>query len=107
MSIDWAKAEERPEKRLSVEGRFLLDLRSKINTLEKQLAHKTKDFDKTSNKVKETLEQADLIICKGMANYESFSETDYHPIAYLLRTKCSAIANSMNIPININAIKVI
>ena len=37
---------------------------------------------------------------------EAFSETNYHPIAYLLRTKCTAIANSMNIPINKNAIKV-
>ena len=53
-----------------------------------------------------TLKQVDLIICKGMANYESFSETDYHPIAYLMRTKCEPIASSMDIPININAIKV-
>jgi len=51
------------------------------------------------------LKQSDLIICKGMANYESFSETNYRPIAYLLRTKCSAIANSMNLPLNINVIK--
>ena len=49
MSIDWAKAEEKPEKKLSVEGRILLDLRSKINSLEKQLAQKTKELDRTSN----------------------------------------------------------
>jgi len=46
------------------------------------------------------------LICKGMANYESFSETGYRPIAYLLRTKCNAIATSMNIALNVNAIKV-
>jgi len=63
------------------------------------------DFNKLPEKVKEHLEKADLIICKGMANYEAFSETAYRPIAYLLRTKCSAIANSMNLPLNINAVK--
>jgi damage-control phosphatase, subfamily I len=55
--------------------------------------------------LKKSLDQADLIICKGMANYEAFSETNYKPIAYLLRTKCTAIANSMGLPLNINAIK--
>ena len=64
------------------------------------------DFDHLPDKLDKALKKADLIICKGMANYEAFSETDYRPIAYLLRTKCSAIANSMNIPINVNAIKV-
>jgi len=55
--------------------------------------------------LKKALEDNDLIICKGMANYEAFSETDYKPIAYLLRTKCTAIANDMNLPLNVNAIK--
>ncbi len=64
------------------------------------------DFDKLPDKLEKSLEHCDLIICKGMANYESFSETDFRPITYLLRTKCNAIANSMNIPININAIKI-
>jgi uncharacterized protein with ATP-grasp and redox domains len=63
------------------------------------------DFKKLPLHLKKGLKQADIIICKGMANYEAFSETDYHPIAYLLRTKCTAIANSMNIPLNINAVK--
>ena len=48
---------------------------------------------------------SDVIICKGMANYEAFSETDYKPIAYLLRTKCTAIANSMGVDLNQNVIK--
>jgi len=63
------------------------------------------DFEKLPLNIKVLLKQTDLIICKGMANYESFSETNYKPIAYLLRTKCDAIANSMHLPININAIK--
>jgi uncharacterized protein with ATP-grasp and redox domains len=63
------------------------------------------DFTKLPTELDKVLKQADLIICKGMANYEAFSETDYHPIAYLLRTKCNAIANSMKLPLNVNAIK--
>lgn len=63
------------------------------------------DFDKLPEELEKDLEKADLIVCKGMANYEAFSETDYHPVAYLLRTKCTAIARSMNLPLNINAVK--
>jgi len=63
------------------------------------------DFDKITPMLKKALERADLIICKGMANYEAFSETDYKPIAYLLRAKCTAIANSMSLPLNVNAVK--
>jgi len=63
------------------------------------------DFQQLPVAVKNTLDQADLIIAKGMANYESFSETTYGPIAYLLRTKCNAIARSMDLPRNISAIK--
>ena len=63
------------------------------------------DFENLPSMLKKSLDQADLIICKGMANYEAFSETDYKPIAYLLRTKCTAIANSMNLPLNKNAVK--
>jgi uncharacterized protein with ATP-grasp and redox domains len=64
------------------------------------------DFDKISDELIEILQNTDLIICKGMANYESFSETNYKPIVYCLRTKCSAIANSMDVPIDINVVKI-
>ena len=63
------------------------------------------DFEKLPAKVTSALTHADLILAKGMANYESFSETTFRPIAYLLRTKCNAIARSMNLPRNISAIK--
>jgi hypothetical protein len=64
------------------------------------------NFSKIPKKLREKLSAVDLIICKGMANYESFSETDYKPIAYLLRSKCDAIATSMKVPIKINVVKV-
>jgi hypothetical protein len=49
--------------------------------------------------------EADLIIAKGMANYEALSETDYRPIAYLLRAKCDSVANDLKIPKNTNVAK--
>ena len=64
------------------------------------------DFKNIPKILYNKLKNCDLIICKGMANYESFSDTSYKPIVYLLRTKCNSIADSMNIQINVNAIKV-
>ncbi|MBN1280959.1 MAG: DUF89 family protein [Candidatus Thermoplasmatota archaeon] len=55
--------------------------------------------------VVKALDSAQLILCKGMANYESFSESAYRPIAYLLRTKCQVIARSMHLAQNISVIK--
>lgn len=63
------------------------------------------DFEKLPKAVEKRLDKSDLIICKGMANYEAFSETNHHPIAYLLRTKCNAIANSMKLSVDICAVK--
>ena len=63
------------------------------------------DFSKLPTEVKSELDNIDLIICKGMANYEAFSETDYRPIVYLMRTKCNAIADSMRVPVHINVVK--
>ncbi|MBN1678636.1 MAG: DUF89 family protein [Candidatus Thermoplasmatota archaeon] len=51
------------------------------------------------------LRDADLVLAKGMANFESLSETDIAPIAYLLRTKCNPVANAMGLPKDINAVK--
>jgi len=65
------------------------------------------DFKKIPPELKKALEKTDIIICKGMANYEAFSETSYKPVAYLLRTKCTAIAKSLTLPININVVKLI
>ena len=64
------------------------------------------DFAYLPTAVVKALKQADVILCKGMANYEAFSETTYLPVAYLLRTKCRPIAQSMQLPLNINALKV-
>ncbi len=52
------------------------------------------------------LDDTDLVLSKGMANYESLSELPIHPIAYVLRTKCRPIAASLHLPVDISALKV-
>ena len=47
--IDWLKVEARPEIKQKVEGRFLLDLRTKVNSLERQLTQKKVDLEKVLN----------------------------------------------------------
>ena len=63
------------------------------------------DLSILPNDVKEKMNDVDIILCKGMANYESLSETDIHPIVYLLRSKCEPIATSMNVPVHANIVK--
>ncbi|MEF8832711.1 MAG: ARMT1-like domain-containing protein [Candidatus Thermoplasmatota archaeon] len=63
------------------------------------------DFDLLPEKVEEKLKRADLIIAKGMANWESFSETDYSPIAFLTRSKCEPVSNTMGVPYDENIAK--
>ena len=64
------------------------------------------DMDRVPEEIRELLKKADLIIAKGMGNYESLSESGLKPIAYLLRTKCKPVARDMNLPVNINVVKV-
>ncbi|MCD6481387.1 MAG: DUF89 family protein [Thermoplasmata archaeon] len=63
------------------------------------------DFHKISKELEERMRNASLIISKGMANYEAFSETDYRPIAYLLRIKCESIAEDMGLKQGTNVVK--
>lgn len=56
-------------------------------------------------KVLNYMKNCDLIISKGMANFESFSDTDWKPIIHLLRAKCQPVANAMNVIINTNVAK--
>ena len=63
------------------------------------------NFEKLPSEVKKLIDEADIILSKGMANYESFSDRNIKPIAYLLRTKCNAIANSLGVARDINVIK--
>lgn len=75
MSIDWVRAEEKPEKKLSVEGRFLLDLRSKINNIEKQLTIKAKELEKSTRDLKITHDKLRESQKIAEEKTQSFSET--------------------------------
>ncbi len=47
MVINWTKVEEKPEKKHAVEGRLLLDLRDKIDSLKEKLTAKTDNLYQT------------------------------------------------------------
>ena len=47
----------------------------------------------------ERLENADVIIAKGMANYESLSESRFKPIAFLLTAKCEPVAENIGVKV--------
>ena len=65
------------------------------------------DVKNQSATLRTHLEHADLIISKGMANFEALSETEYKPILYLMRTKCNPVAAALHLPKNINVAKLI
>lgn len=54
-------------------------------------------FEEAPDELLEAFDNASLIISKGMANYETLSERKLRPIAYLLRTKCDAVAEDMGL----------
>ena len=63
------------------------------------------DLSKITPSLKKKLERADLIISKGMANWESFSDENNSPIAYLLRTKCGPVASGLGVEKDVNVAK--
>lgn len=50
----------------------------------------------------EALIGASLIISKGMANFETMTEYDFKPIAYLLKTKCETVAQALGLSKNMS-----
>lgn len=48
------------------------------------------------------LKTSDLIISKGMANYESLSDAGFRPMAYLMRAKCEPVAASIGVKKGMN-----
>ena len=65
------------------------------------------DLKKAAPELKEELAKADLIVAKGMANYESLSDQDAGiPKVHLLRTKCEPVARSLGVPTDINVVRV-
>jgi len=52
-----------------------------------------------TEELRKAFESADLIIAKGMGNFECFTETNYKPLAYLMRIKCQPVAEASGAPI--------
>ena len=64
-------------------------------------------LSKAKDDLKEELDRADMMICKGMANYESLSDQDAGmPKVFILRTKCGPVARSLGVPENFNVVRV-
>lgn len=64
-------------------------------------------LSKAKDDLKKELDRADMMICKGMANYESLSDQDAGmPKVFILRTKCGPVARSLGVPENINVVRV-
>ena len=64
-------------------------------------------LSKAKDDLREELDRADMMICKGMANYESLSDQDAGmPKVFILRTKCGPVARSLGVPENINVVRV-
>jgi hypothetical protein len=45
------------------------------------------------------LKEADILVAKGMANYECLSEGDFRPVAFLLTAKCKPVARDIGVEV--------
>lgn len=52
-------------------------------------------YDRANNEAKNLFDSADLIISKGMGNYECMSPSHRQNICFLLKVKCNVVANSL------------
>ncbi len=64
-------------------------------------------FDEAPTELLEAFDSASLIISKGMANYETLSERNIGPVAYLLRTKCESVAEDMGLKMGYSVAKLV
>ncbi len=53
------------------------------------------------------LEEADVIVAKGMANYECLSDAEFKPIAFLLTAKCEPVAREIGVEVGDMVAKVV
>ena len=82
MSIDWQLASEKPTKSQKVENRFLLDLRTKIDDLERQLKQKgskVENLTKELTEIKEKLSEKQKELEEKNKNTKSIEEENQGP----------------------------
>ncbi len=55
------------------------------------------DLSSAADACLEEFERADVIISKGMANFEALSDEDIGEVFYLMRAKCDPVANALGV----------
>lgn len=65
------------------------------------------DLSDLPDDLRNRMDRADIILSKGMANFEALSESIPLPTAFLLRTKCLPVARALGLPVEINAAKLV
>lgn len=63
------------------------------------------DLDRMPAALRRALRDCDLVISKGMANFESFSGTKWRPVIHLMRTKCAPVASAAGAPMDVSIAK--
>ena len=53
------------------------------------------DYERASENAKKLFDEADLVLSKGMGNYECLSPSHKKNICFLLKVKCGVVANSL------------
>jgi len=52
-------------------------------------------YERANEESKRLFDEADLVITKGMGNYECLSPTHRHDVCFLLKVKCNVVARSI------------
>jgi Uncharacterized conserved protein len=64
------------------------------------------DMDRIGEDLRKSIEEASIIIAKGMANYESLSDLSLKtPVAYLMKAKCVPVAESLGVTPGTNVVR--
>ena len=65
------------------------------------------NLERSSEEFKRLLQDTDLIVAKGMGNYESMTELELTPpVVHILRTKCLPVARHIGAPRDKNVVKI-
>ena len=63
--------------------------------------------EKMKKELTEEINSADLVISKGMGNFEALSDSSINPILYLFRAKCNPVAKAAGVIKNDNVAKLV
>ncbi|MEM2127568.1 MAG: ARMT1-like domain-containing protein [Candidatus Bathyarchaeia archaeon] len=66
------------------------------------------NLEEASEEFRRRFREADIILAKGMANWETLTEEPvHHPTLFILRTKCEPVASSIGAPLEKNIVKLV